>query len=222
MLLVLAIVSGCSTTTMPTPQAPTAAAAELAGRRAQIIGWLHDYRVAGVYPTDAAGQPLSVFVDAKGVRCPMAELIHKSGRDDLVAAVQREHNAVRLADVHAGPLYDWMLASGLTQEEVALVQGAMNIDFNFERGGEPSFQLAVETAEVRGKLEMAEAALNAATGTSLLTAVRRLPARDPVVLAATPIAGAVVPKTAMPSAAVAIQPMLRGLGGIRRKVYGAN
>jgi len=220
MLLVLAIVSGCSTTTKPaTPQAPTTAAAELAGRRAQIISWLHDYRVAGVYPTDAAGQPLSVFVDARGVRCPMAELIHKSGRDDLVAAVQREHNAVRLADVHDGPLHDWMLASGLTQEEIALVQGAMNIDFNLERRGEPSFQLAVETAEVRGKLEMAEAALNAATGTSLLTAVRRLPARDPVVLAATPIAGPVVPKTALPSAAVAIQPMVRGLGGIRRTGY---
>ena len=173
--------------------------------------------MAGVYPTDAFGRPQSVFVDDKGVRCPMAELIHKSGRDDLVEAVKREGNTVRLADVHTGPLYNWMLASGLTQEEVALVQGAMNIDFmSPERVGEPSFQLAVFTAEVRGKLEMAEAALNEATGTSLLTAVRRLPSKDPTLLATTPITGAVLPRTAAPAPAVAIQPMLRGL---RRSAY---
>ena len=205
MLLVLAIVSGCSSTTMPAPQAPTNATAELAGRRAQIISWLHDYSVAGVYPTDAIGRPMSVFVDDKGIRCPMAELIHKSGRDDLVDAVKRENNAVRLADVHTGPLHDWMLSSGLTQEEIVFVQGAMNIDFMGRERGGPSFQLAVFAAEVKGKLEMAEAALNSATGTSLLTAVRRLPAKDPAVLAATPIAGAVLPKTATPPPVLAEQ-----------------
>src|SRR5262245_58497623 len=69
---------------------------ELAGRRAQMIDWIHEYREAGVYPTDDLGRPASVFQDARGVRCPMADLIFRSGHADLVEAVAKEHNAVRL------------------------------------------------------------------------------------------------------------------------------
>ena len=98
--IAIAFIAACSTAKPHAPVTPTDTTVELAARRAQMIGWLHDYAVAGVYPTDAAGQPLSVFRDANGVRCPMAELIHKSGRDDLVDAVVAENNAVRLADVH--------------------------------------------------------------------------------------------------------------------------
>ncbi len=185
----------------PTP-APSPHAVELAARRAQMLGWLRDYTVAGVYPTDAYGRPASVFVDDKGVRCPMAELIHKSGRDDLVAAVHVEGNAVRLADVHDGPLHDWILSSGLTQEEIALVQGAANIDFEWMQGQELAIQLAQGTAEVRGKLETAEMALRLDTAHGLEVALERLPAkRAPDELAHAKIAGKV-----LSAQAVAAQP----------------
>ena len=36
-----------------------------------------------------------------------------------------ENNEVRLADVQEGPLWDWMIGSGLTHDEIAMVQGAM-------------------------------------------------------------------------------------------------
>jgi hypothetical protein len=145
--------------------------------------------MAGVFPKDAAGHPASVFVDGSGIRCPMAELVHKSGRDDLVAAVQRENNTVRLADVRTGALFDWMLASGLTQEEIAMVQGAMNIDYTFNSFpiSNEAQQFAIEQAEVRGQLEMAEAALRQATGASLAIAAQRLPTQDVRALASTPI-----------------------------------
>src|SRR5258706_2250486 len=107
-LLALSFVAGCSTAKPPAPVSPSDTTVELAARRAQMIGWLHDYGVAGVFPTDDAGQPLSVFRDPRGVRCPMAELVHKSGRDDLVDAVVAENNTVRLADVHDGPLHEWI------------------------------------------------------------------------------------------------------------------
>ena len=187
--------------------AAPAAALELAARRAQMIGWLDDYRRAGRFPTDMTGRPLSVFVDARGVRCPMAELIHQSGRDDLVLAVAHEANAVRLADVHEGPLLDWMLASGLTQEEIALVQGAANIDLSWTLELQPATQLAAGTAEVRGKLETALQVLRDGTARSLAIAVARLPAnavsapaaRDVVdALAHAPIRGPVVRRDAMP------------------------
>lgn len=140
-LLALSLVAGCSIT-KPAPVSPTDTTVELAARRAQMIGWLHDYRERGVFPVDGIGRPQSMFMDANGNRCPMAELIHKSGRDDLVAAVVKENNAVRLADVHEGPLYDWMLSSGLTMTEIAMVQGAADIDYGIYLFEEVNTQLA--------------------------------------------------------------------------------
>lgn len=181
--------AACSVTPKPVA-APATSSNELAARRAQLISWLHDYRVAGIYPSDGT-RPISVFVDDRGVRCPMAEMIHMSGRDDLVEAVHRENNALRLADVHSGPLFDWMLASGLTQEEAILVQGAMNVEpVQWIIESPSASQLAIAT--VTGKLEMAEAALRSATATSLAVATQRLPHVPVAVLARSPIAGRTV------------------------------
>jgi hypothetical protein len=178
--------AACSITPKPVA-APVTSSSELAARRATLISWLHDYRVAGVFPSDGA-RPISVFVDDRGVRCPMAEMIHMSGRDDLVEAVHRENNTLRLASVHSGPLFDWMLASGLTQEEAVLVQGALTIEQErWMIESTQASQLAIAT--VTGKLEMAEAALRSASATSLAIATRRLPAVPVAMLAKSPIAG---------------------------------
>lgn len=196
-LALLGVGGACHVTksTVATPE-PTA---QLAARRAQIIGWLHDYREAGSYPVDDAGMPLSAFTDSRGVRCPMAEMIHKSGRDDLVAAVTAEANTVRLADVHSGPLYDWMLASGLTQDEIALVQGAMEISYAPFIEQTHEVQMVAARAAVRAKLEVAEVALRNGTAASLTTARQRLPDNArPDQLAASKIAGRVVPRGAVP------------------------
>jgi hypothetical protein len=201
-LLALTLLAACSST-MAAPAAPVAKPAdtavyELAARRAQMLGWLHDYREAGVYPVDAAGTPTSVFVDANGTRCPMAELVHKSGRDDLVAAVAKDNNTVRLADVREGPLFDWMLSSGLTLNEINLIQGAMNNDLSWMRFEiqEQANTILAAKAQVRGKLETAEMALRDSTGTSLAIAQKRIPATRSVDgLAHAPIVmGVVVPK----------------------------
>src|SRR5664279_4524602 len=99
-----------------------------------------------------------------------------------------------------------MLASGLTQEEIAMVQGAMNIDYNFGEARASSIAIArpalpgeaappnggavlIEQAEVRGQLEMAEAALRQATAPSLAIAATRLPTPNVLALATSPIEG---------------------------------
>ncbi|MBL9014943.1 MAG: hypothetical protein JNL83_12240 [Myxococcales bacterium] len=207
------VAAACSSTSsarpilVPAPVAvPSLAAQEnvvqLAQRRAQLIGWLHDYREAGVFPADAAGKPASVFMDASGVRCPMAELLHKSGRDDLVAAVTNEANGVRLIDVTSGPLHDWMLSSGLTRDEINLVQGAMNISFDWmeiENPELPQEHILAGKAAVRAKLEVAEMALRDNTAASLTAVVARLPAKATLAqLASSPVSGAVVPAAAIP------------------------
>lgn len=216
-IIALSLLAGCSTThatpaaASPATVAETTPLLELAQRRATVIGWLHDYREAGVFPHDAAGLPASVFQDAAGVRCPMAELLHKSGRDDLVAAVAKEANGVRLAEVHAGPLHAWMLASGLTQEEIAMVQGAMNISFDWMPPEEAGSPILAGNAAVRAKLEIAEIALRDNTAPSLAAAAKRLPAHArPEALASTRIAGAVVPDAAIPRVVLqAVRPSMQ-------------
>lgn len=144
----------------------------LAARRAQMLEWLREYKEAGVYPTDELGLPLSVFKDARGVRCPMAELIYRSGHADLVEAVAREDNDVHLVDITSGPLHDWMLGSGLTLEEIAMVQGAADIDIGWMPPAEATI---LARGELRGRLETAERALRDGTRHSLNVAASRLP-----------------------------------------------
>jgi hypothetical protein len=193
LLLVSIVLAACHSTTAPaSPSTP-----DLAARRAQMLAWLHEYTRAGQFPQDAAGHPLSVFRDARGVRCPMAELIYRSGHGDLVDTVARTHNDLRLADVHDGPLYAWIVESGLTQEEIAMIQGAMTVEEMQwrEQGGRldlaaavplngtawaEAVRLAGEWGQVKGHLATAEVALRNETAASLQTAqTRRAPRTRP-------------------------------------------
>jgi hypothetical protein len=175
--------------------APTARAV-LAERRALVIDRLRAYRVARVYPTDGAGLPIGVFRDDHGVRCPMSELMFLSGRSDLVDAVVRLDNDLKLADVHGGPLFDWMLQSGLTQEEIIEIQGVIDWGGGFERQnglqlqGTPQLARSVDLRDearaiVDAKLMAAERMLRAGTASSLATAVDRLAERRRQIAAAT-------------------------------------
>jgi hypothetical protein len=143
-----------------------------------MISWLRDYYEAGVYPTDEAGRPISVFKDARGVRCPMAELIARSGHEDLVDEIAAVDNKMRLADVKDGPVFDWMAESGLTIEEIAMVQGAMDINYTWMRGQnieiQPNQETILARGQVRGRLETAVTALNVNGAHSVNVAVTRL------------------------------------------------
>lgn len=177
-LLLLLLITACVSTR--TPVSPTTP--DLGDRRAQMIAWLHDYAAAGVFPRDDAGRPLSVFRDTHGVRCPMAELIFRSGHADLVDQVATTHNDLRLADVHSGPLYAWILASGLTQEEVVMIQGAMTVEEmkEMQEMRVNQTKLARAWGEVAGSLKTAETALRAATPYAIqLAQTRRAPRTTP-------------------------------------------
>jgi hypothetical protein len=184
-ILVLAMCA-CQSAPRSTANVNSPQVAELTARRGQMIDWLQEYYERGVYPTDAAGKPISVFKDAQGVRCPMAELIDRSGHGELVDAVALQNNKLRLADVKAGPLFDWMAQSGLTIEEIAMVQGAMDIDYSWMPVQETT-QTILAQGQVRGRLETAVTALNGGTNHSVQVAAKRLGKRPITVkLAAQP------------------------------------
>ncbi len=166
----------CACQSAPRPTTPSPQLAELGARRAQMIEWLRGYYEAGVYPTDELGKPISVFEDARGVRCPMAELIYRSGHGELVAEVAARDNKLRLADVKDGPLLDWMQQSGLTIEEIAMVQGAMDIDYSW-MPVQVEEQTILAKGQVRGRLETAVVVLDTSKNTSLDVAAARLAKR---------------------------------------------
>ena len=97
--------------------------AELAAHRVQEIARLRDYASAGAFPVNTTQRPTGhFFKDVAGRYCAVANLVHQDGRDDLVDEVVRTNNALVVADVRTGALHDWILASGLTQEELARIQ----------------------------------------------------------------------------------------------------
>ncbi len=108
-----------------TPAEPGRAAvkAALAHRRAHNLASLHTYVTTGVYPhnTYRTG-PLNVWRDARGHLCAAATMIALDGKSELVAQTGDTNVNIRLLDVTAGPLLDWMLTSGLTIEEIDRIQ----------------------------------------------------------------------------------------------------
>jgi hypothetical protein len=114
-----------ATIAAPTPPPPTRAVlrATLASRRAAHLAELRRYVDAGVFPVNDV-QPgyLNVFRDPSGHLCAVANLMSFDGGGAMVDRTALATNYVRLVEVHEGELYDWILASGFTQEEIGRIQ----------------------------------------------------------------------------------------------------
>jgi len=81
------------------------------------------YEKAGVFPSNTY-QPnqLNVWRDQDGHFCAAATIIRMSGQTELVDRVADQNNFIRLADVTQGPVMDWILTSGFTQDELGAIQ----------------------------------------------------------------------------------------------------
>jgi hypothetical protein len=97
--------------------------AALVQARSRNLAAFRAYQKRGVFPSNTfKGKKLNVWLDADGHFCAAATIIKASGQDDLVARVAEQNNFIRLADVKQGPLMDWILMSGFTQDEIAAIQ----------------------------------------------------------------------------------------------------
>jgi hypothetical protein len=98
----------------------------LAQRRQVSLDRFLAYREARTYPINTYGDGLQhVWLDELGNLCAAATIIAGDWGYDVTAAVSREDNFVRLADIKSGPLADWMLTSGLTHAELVAIQEPM-------------------------------------------------------------------------------------------------
>ena len=96
--------------------------AYLRAERSKRLQDLHAYMRAGRFPQKDEPGWHHQFLDSNDVPCAVASLIWTSGNERLVRRTARRDNDVVLSELDDGPLVDWVLTSGLTMEEVAVIQ----------------------------------------------------------------------------------------------------
>jgi hypothetical protein len=111
---------------LPPPVTRDAVRTKLIAARTANLGF-RAYQQKGVFPNNTY-QPtrLNVWRDDAGNFCAAATIIRMSGQTALVDKVADQNNFIKLADVRQGPLMDWILTSGMTQEEIAAIQEPMS------------------------------------------------------------------------------------------------
>jgi hypothetical protein len=155
--------------------------AALARARAANLASFRVYQKKGVFPSNTFKPgKLNVWLDADGHFCAAATIIKMSGQDALVAKVAEDNNFIRLADVQQGPLMDWILTSGFTQAEIAMIQEPFRPVVE-QPQLEPARPILVdaklrkqEDARLRAKYKQVDAAIVKAQRKSLDAATDRL------------------------------------------------
>jgi hypothetical protein len=94
----------------------------LLARRAKNLATFRAYQKRAVFPNNTyAGKIINVWRDDAGDLCAVATMVNTSD-PTLVTRVAEQNNFIRLGTVTTGPLMDWILGSGFTQEEIAQIQ----------------------------------------------------------------------------------------------------
>lgn len=84
---------------------------------------LERYLRAGIFPKNVfVSGYRPVFIDPWGTHCAVGHLIARSGAGDLAATINEEHQLDFLGDIQTSGLEEWQVASGLSFEELALIQ----------------------------------------------------------------------------------------------------
>jgi hypothetical protein len=150
---------------------------QLERRRKIQIGRVQEYAKAGIFPInhDFEGERVPYFVDEYGQACAVAYLMTRDGLHEEVAWIAADNNQVRVMDVKDGALVDWVLGSGLTQEEAALIQPSYDWREPEEpvEPKKPPSPDPREVARIQKHLAAVVKQLEKNTARSLKTAVKR-------------------------------------------------
>lgn len=144
-------------------------------RRALQVARVTAYARRGVFPRniDFRGARVPYFVDDRGVACAVANLMIEDGLREVVGGIAAENNHVRVMDVSSGPLVDWVLESGLLQEEAARIQPSYDFERPYRPRPTPVDPAIVERRRIQRHLERVVAELRRDTETNVVTALER-------------------------------------------------
>ncbi len=95
----------------------------LASRLVQLQR-LATYRDRGLFPLNEgqSAQPAPIFVDRHGTACAVGHLMRCSGWTNDVDAIAKSDNLAYVPEALKSAIASWVLTSGLTLEEAALIQ----------------------------------------------------------------------------------------------------
>lgn len=93
--------------------------------RKQMIQWLTEYREQGNFPQNYfhPGR-VPVFIDENGTHCAVGYLMQQSGEEEMAQRISKTHHYDWVKDIKDENLGTWQDASGLSLEELKLIQGA--------------------------------------------------------------------------------------------------
>jgi hypothetical protein len=147
----------------------------LARARAEHLRELRAYARAEQFPiNDLSPGMLNIVIDAAGHICAAANLMALDGEIDLVRRTAEADNFVRFVNVHDGAVYEWMLSSGFTQEEIDRIQEPYSFIGEEELGPSLDEQQRNERTRVRNVLLRVARELSANGEASLDVATDRL------------------------------------------------
>lgn len=157
--------------------------AALEEARANSLAAFQTYLSNEIYPSNTYTKgALNVWRDEAGHYCAAATIIRISGRLDISEGVASTDNNLRLINVKDGVLMDWILTSGLTQQEIDRIQRPF-IGVQPDRPRRPvvgnvdQTKKAAETARLAKTYRVTYAALVRSNKASLEVAVNRLMAQ---------------------------------------------
>jgi hypothetical protein len=100
--------------------------AELKTKRNHLLDLLHDYWTNGIFPKnyDFADQRKPCFIDKDGTICAVGYLVEQTTSRQVADEINSKHKYDELLAMNNETLDKWVLTSGLTKEECAMIQPA--------------------------------------------------------------------------------------------------
>lgn len=93
-------------------------------KRSRLLDLLHDYSTNGIFPKnyDYANQRKPCFIDKDGAVCAVGYLIERTTGRALAEKINSKYKYEYLLAMNDAQVDEWILASGLTKEECAMIQ----------------------------------------------------------------------------------------------------
>ena len=110
--------------------------------RMHLIEVLDGYRIARRFPINYhRTERIPVFVDDDGTHCAVAYLLQQTGNEEIVLRLAKADNYAWVKDIHDEAVLVWQQASGLSMEELKLIQGAYDSYMPFAFTGPNKYEI---------------------------------------------------------------------------------
>jgi len=98
--------------------------ADLQKKRSHLLDLLHDYWTNGVFPKnyDYTDQRKPCFIDKDGTICAVGYLVEQTTSRQVADDINSKHKYDELLAMNNSTVDNWVLTSGLTKEECAMIQ----------------------------------------------------------------------------------------------------